>query len=484
VPDAGGEPPVISKSRPEFTGQAAGPPFTEPIRKRTWLLVLLALAVIWVLAKSRNQDKQFEVRINQAIAMTGSCNIADARAELASLKASKARPEQWRRLQNAISQTAPACEKKRLRAKAWSDTTAAAERALSMAAPDRAASRLAQFTQRWGEDAETRELADRIDSRRAGRLLDEAENCLRKADSVCMEDRLLAAERLYRPELTQRAAALRESLSRLVEQTPKAPSVPVIADTPSVPAVRAQPPVPVIADAPRAPPVRGRPSAPVIADAPRVPSVRAKPPAPVTANAPRVPAVRVRPPAPVTANAPRVPAVRARQPAPVIANAPRVPAVRARPPAPVIANAPRVPAVRAKPPAPLIADATRVPAVRARPPAPVTTDTPPLPAVRARPSVPIVEDYPRVLESEPPYEFEVEPVPQRPQRTRRLLADARRDLEQGDYKGAIDKLDTCATMIDAGNRQCQALRQKAERLNRDMLRCVASGAEWVDDQCL
>ena len=412
APDAGREPPVISEPRPQFAAPAAAPPLPEPIRKRTWLLVLLALAAIWMLAKSRNQDKQFEARINQAIAMTDSCKISDARAELASLKASKARPEQWRRLQNAISQTAPACEKKRLRSKSWSDTTAAAERALSAGAPDRAASRLAQFTQRWGEDAETRELADRIDSRRGGRLLDEAGTCLRKADPVCMEDRLRAAERLSRPELTQRAAALRGSLSLLLEPASKAPSVPVIADMPSVPAARARPPTPVIA------------------------------------------------------------------------NTPRVPAVRPRPPAPVIADAPRVAAARARPPAPVIADAPRVTAARARPPAPVIVNTPRVAAVRPRPPVTIVEDYPRVLESEPPFEFEAAPVPHRPQLTRRLLADARRDLEQGNYKGAIDKLDTCATMIDAGNRQCQALRQQAQRLNRDMLRCVASGAEWVDDQCL
>ena len=69
------------------------------------------------------------------------------------------------------------------------------------------------------------------------------------------------------------------------------------------------------------------------------------------------------------------------------------------------------------------------------------------------------------------------------QQARKILADAERELNQGNYKGAMDKAEICATMIDVGNRECLGLKQRAERLNREMLRCVASGADWINDRC-
>ena len=47
---------------------------------------------------------------------------------------------------------------------------------------------------------------------------------------------------------------------------------------------------------------------------------------------------------------------------------------------------------------------------------------------------------------------------------RALMAEAERDISRSNYKGAIDKMDTCVAMVDAGNRECKALRAKAERL--------------------
>lgn len=263
----------------------------KPIRKRTWLLVALALAAIWIVAKPRDPARELDKRVDAAIEMAGDCQLDEARAELAALRTRKAKPEQLKRLQKALAESAPGCERKRARGKAWSDTTTAVDGALRAAGVDKAASRLALFVRRWGEDAGTRALNERIERKKGERLLDEADACLSRSDRACADARLDAAERLKRPELDQRIAALRLSLARKSESAPPA----------------AQP-------------------------------------------------------------------------------------------------------------------------------------------------------------------------------AGRVLADAERDLGRGDYRGAIERLETCLA-ADAGNRDCQAKKQKAERLNRDMLRCVASGADWMDDRC-
>lgn len=81
-----------------------------------------------------------------------------------------------------------------------------------------------------------------------------------------------------------------------------------------------------------------------------------------------------------------------------------------------------------------------------------------------------------------------EPPPAPPQSTpqqqaARMLASARRDIGQANYKVAIDRLDSCATMVDAGNRECLALKQTAQQLQRDMQRCLQRHADWVDGRC-
>ncbi|HEX8479998.1 MAG TPA: hypothetical protein VF663_16750 [Telluria sp.] len=45
-----------------------------------------------------------------------------------------------------------------------------------------------------------------------------------------------------------------------------------------------------------------------------------------------------------------------------------------------------------------------------------------------------------------------------------LIAEAEREISRGNYKGAIDKMETCVGMVDAGNRDCKALKARAERL--------------------
>ncbi|MRV71212.1 hypothetical protein GJ700_05700 [Duganella sp. FT92W] len=74
-------------------------------------------------------------------------------------------------------------------------------------------------------------------------------------------------------------------------------------------------------------------------------------------------------------------------------------------------------------------------------------------------------------------------TPQQSQQARKLLTEAERELRQGNYKAAMDKANICATMIDEGNRECVALKNRAERMNRDLMNCVAAGREWIDDRC-
>ena len=127
---------------------------------RYWLLALAALWGIWMLTKP---DKaRIEARIDSALALTRECKLGEAQGELIALRSGKASAEQLQRVQGAINQAAPACEKKRVRAKTWADTRTAVEKALDSDDTARAQARLTQFTRRYGEDDETRALRDRI----------------------------------------------------------------------------------------------------------------------------------------------------------------------------------------------------------------------------------------------------------------------------------------------------------------------------------
>jgi hypothetical protein len=49
---------------------------------------------------------------------------------------------------------------------------------------------------------------------------------------------------------------------------------------------------------------------------------------------------------------------------------------------------------------------------------------------------------------------------------RNLIQSAERDLDRGDYGAAVDKMTLCLTMVDAGNRECRALKTQAEQEGR------------------
>lgn len=72
---------------------------------------------------------------------------------------------------------------------------------------------------------------------------------------------------------------------------------------------------------------------------------------------------------------------------------------------------------------------------------------------------------------------------QQSQSVRNLIDEAERALAAGNYKAASDKLETCITMVDAGNRECAAFKVHADRMQMEQRRCLASGREWYDDRC-
>jgi hypothetical protein len=82
---------------------------------------------------------------------------------------------------------------------------------------------------------------------------------------------------------------------------------------------------------------------------------------------------------------------------------------------------------------------------------------------------------------------EPSPSPSSPQSqsqsARNLIADARRALVLGNYKAASDKMEVCAAMVDPDNRECSALKTRADRLLGEMQRCVAAGRDWSADRC-
>jgi hypothetical protein len=145
---------------------AAVPPKREPVRLRWWLVALAALWLIWIYARP-NTAKKIESRIDSAMTASAECRLNDAQSELIALRMTRATPEQLTRLQKAIDAASATCGKKKLREKAWTDTTTAVENALAEGDFAKAQARLLQFTKRWNEDDDTRKLKSRISERRA-----------------------------------------------------------------------------------------------------------------------------------------------------------------------------------------------------------------------------------------------------------------------------------------------------------------------------
>lgn len=69
------------------------------------------------------------------------------------------------------------------------------------------------------------------------------------------------------------------------------------------------------------------------------------------------------------------------------------------------------------------------------------------------------------------------------QSARNLIDEAERALQAGDYRAASDKLETCITMVDAGNRECAAFKVHADRMLVEQQRCLSAGRQWVADRC-
>jgi hypothetical protein len=143
---------------------AAHPPQRKPIRLRWWILALAVLWAVWLVAKP--SAKKIDRRIDAAIAMAHQCRGSEAQAELIALRKSSATPEQLQRLQQGLNDEAAICTRRRQRAKAWDETSAAAESALAADGWEKARTRLLAFIRRWGEDDNTRALKNRIEDAR------------------------------------------------------------------------------------------------------------------------------------------------------------------------------------------------------------------------------------------------------------------------------------------------------------------------------
>ncbi len=154
----GAAPPHQEVPRPPIP---ARPPQRRPVQLRWWILALAILAGVWLLA--RPSPKKIERQIDHAVALAKECKGNEAQAELIALRGSRATPAQLEQLQKTLNEQSAICTKRRLRNKAWLDTSAAADAALDAGSSDKARTRLQGFIRRWGEDGKTRELKARID---------------------------------------------------------------------------------------------------------------------------------------------------------------------------------------------------------------------------------------------------------------------------------------------------------------------------------
>ena len=212
------ENPVVEKPAPRQAVVARSvPPPRPPVRLRTWLLAAAALAGIWFVNKPADKPASVAEQVQAATVLAQQCDLDGARSALALLKNARAPAAQLKRLQASITSAAATCDKRQKRSAAWEQVVQASGQAFDAGKPEQAATRLAAYVKRWGDDADTIELDARIKVAQASRELDAADACLAKRDHACAEKRLLAAERYKRPELAARTGALRASLSQLLE---------------------------------------------------------------------------------------------------------------------------------------------------------------------------------------------------------------------------------------------------------------------------
>ena len=200
-------------------GRGSVPPPRPPVRLRTWIAAAVVLTGIWFYNKPADKPASVAEQVEAATALAAQCDLDGARSALAVLKSAKAPASQIKRLQASITKSAAACDKQQQRAQAWTALQDSVKQALDAGKPDLAATRLAIYVKRWGDDPDTLELDAKVKVAQASAQLDLADACLAKGDRICLENSLIAAERYKRPELAARTQALRAALSQLLERS-------------------------------------------------------------------------------------------------------------------------------------------------------------------------------------------------------------------------------------------------------------------------
>ncbi|MEX0142910.1 hypothetical protein MRBLMS1_003797 [Massilia sp. LMS1-1-1.1] len=195
------------------------PPPRPPVRLRTWIAAAVVLTGIWFYNKPADKPASVAEQVEAATALAAQCDLDGARSALAVLKSAKAPAAHIKRLQASITKSAATCEKQQQRAQAWSVLQDSVKQALDAGKPELAATRLAIYVKRWGDDPDTLELDAKVKVAQASAQLDAADACLARGDRVCLENSLIAAERYKRPELAARTQALRTALSQLLERS-------------------------------------------------------------------------------------------------------------------------------------------------------------------------------------------------------------------------------------------------------------------------
>jgi hypothetical protein len=195
------------------------PPPRPPVRLRTWIAAAVVLTGIWFYNKPADKPASVAEQVEAATALAAQCDMDGARSALAVLKSAKAPAAHIKRLQASITKSAAACDRQQQRAQAWTALQGSVKQALDAGKPELAATRLAIYVKRWGDDPDTLELDARVKVALASAQLDAADACLAKGDRVCLESSLIAAERYKRPELAARTQALRAALSQLLERS-------------------------------------------------------------------------------------------------------------------------------------------------------------------------------------------------------------------------------------------------------------------------
>lgn len=203
----------------KFASKGSVPPPRPPVRLRTWIAAAVVLTGIWFYNKPADKPASVAEQVEAATALAAQCDLDGARSALAVLKSAKAPAAHIKRLQASITKSAAACDKQQQRAQAWTALQDSVKQALDAGKPELAATRLAIYVKRWGDDPDSLELDAKVKVAQASAQLDLADACLAKGDRVCLESSLIAAERYKRPELAARTQALRTALSQLLERS-------------------------------------------------------------------------------------------------------------------------------------------------------------------------------------------------------------------------------------------------------------------------